>query len=164
MRWQGYRQPKRPQPVLIAAVSGMSDTCGAATSKTSQTFTGSSKQAQFNVLYPSDGKSANRLAYAVPGSSTQQQSGSSKSFAEFDCSHVTRTGLSNALTRGSISHLESGIPRGASNDAEMAVSRTLEPDPVRTGVGTERSPSGTAFFSMRHAYPGPQTACLEMNG
>jgi len=29
------------------------------------------------------------------------------------------------------------IPRGASNDAEMAVSRTLEPDPGHAGVGTE---------------------------
>jgi hypothetical protein len=32
------------------------------------------------------------------------------------------------------------IPRGASNDAEMAVSRTLEPDPGHAGVGTEKAP------------------------
>lgn len=39
------------------------------------------------------------------------------------------------------------IPRGASYDAEMAVSRTLEPDPGRTGVGTETAAQSPLFSS-----------------
>lgn len=39
------------------------------------------------------------------------------------------------------------IPRGASYDAEMALSRTLEPDPGHAGVGTEQSPLAMLFFS-----------------
>ena len=39
------------------------------------------------------------------------------------------------------------IPRGASDDAEMALSRTLEPDPGHTGVGTEQSPLAMLFYS-----------------
>jgi hypothetical protein len=38
------------------------------------------------------------------------------------------------------------IPRGASNGAEMAVSRTLEPDPGHAGVGTETGAQGSLFF------------------
>jgi hypothetical protein len=42
------------------------------------------------------------------------------------------------------------IPRGAPNGAEMAVSRTLEPDPGHTGVGTENASQGASFYSPLH--------------
>jgi len=46
------------------------------------------------------------------------------------------------------------IPRGASNDAEMAVSRTLEPDPGHAGVGTENGVTSARRHFLFSASPG----------